>query len=102
MQGALQQTANISRLYFRRKEERRMLISVEGTVRLKKRNLGSYLSQSKLDKLLKAAWRKRNHVQLQQSGDYKGRTQVKTGQRKSSMGNAYDRQMMWPVNAVAG
>ena len=55
VQGALQQTANISRLYFRRKEERRMLISLEGTVRLKKRNLGSYLSQSKLDKLLKAA-----------------------------------------------
>lgn len=55
MQGALQQTASISRLYFRRKEERRMLISVEGTVRLKKCNLGSYLSQSKLDKLLKAA-----------------------------------------------
>lgn len=55
MQGALQQTADISLLYFRRKEERRMLISVEGTVRLKKRNLGSYLSQSKLDKLLKAA-----------------------------------------------
>ena len=65
MQGALQQRANISRLYFRRKEERRMLISVEGTVRLKKRNLGSYLSQSKLDKLLKATWRNRNHVQLE-------------------------------------
>lgn len=64
-----------------------MLVGGNRTVKLKKLNLGSYFRQSKPEKLRKAAWRKRNNIRVKQPGDYKRKTQVKTGQRKSSRGD---------------
>ena len=72
MHGVPHPRADFSHLYLSRKEGGRGLINVEDCVKLLELSLVEYLRQ-KVERLLKAAWRRRNRREVEHPNDYKRR-----------------------------
>ena len=74
--GALHPRSNVSRLYLPRRQGGCGLISVENTINTEERNINVYISRSQ-ERLLKAAWRRKNVNEIETSKEYKERIKRK-------------------------
>ena len=72
MYGALHPRPNVSRVYVPRSEGGHGLISVEDAIYTEEKNINVYVSQSQ-ERLLTAAWRKKNIDEIETSKEYKDR-----------------------------
>ena len=72
MHGTLHPRSNISRLYLPRREGGRGLISVQDAIYTEKRNISVYVSERQ-ERLLTAAWRRKNIDEVETSKEYKDR-----------------------------
>ena len=77
--GALHPRSNISRLYLPRREGRRGLISDENAINTEERNINVCISQSQ-ERLLKAAWERKNVDEIETPKEYKERIKRKRKQ----------------------
>ena len=73
---ALHLRSNVSRLYLPRREGGRGLISVEDAINIEERNINVYISQSQ-ERLLKAAWERKNVDEIETPKEYKERIKRK-------------------------
>ena len=80
--GALHPRSNVSRLYLPRREVGRGLISVEDAINTEERNINVYISQSQ-ERLLKAAWERKNVDEIETSKEYKERIKRKRTEESS-------------------
>ena len=74
--GALHPRSNVGRLYLPRREGGRGLISVEDAINIEERNINVYISQSQ-ERLLKAAWERKNVDETETPKEYKERIKRK-------------------------
>ena len=74
--GALHPRSNVNRLYLPRREGGRGLTSVEDAINTEERNINVYISQSQ-ERLLKAAWERKNVDEIETSKEYKERIKRK-------------------------
>ena len=74
--GALHPRSSVSRLYLPRREGGRGLISVEDAINIEERNINVYISQSQ-ERLLKAAWERKNVDEIETPKEYKERIKRK-------------------------
>ena len=74
--GTLHPRSNVNRLYLPRREGGRGLTSVEDAINTEGRNINVYISQSQ-ERLLKAAWDRKNVDEIETSKEYKERIKRK-------------------------
>ena len=74
--GALHTRSNVNRLYLPRREGGRRLISVEDAINTEERNINVYISQIP-ERLLKAAWKRKNADEIETPKEYKERMKRK-------------------------
>ena len=74
--GARYPRSNVSRLYLPRREGGRGLMSVEDAINIEERNINVYVCRSQ-ERLLKAAWKRKNVDEIETPKEYKGRVKRK-------------------------